>query len=56
MVCLTSDSITILLIFTPFQSTCFKEMDINSTSSTSYLSLKCYGEKYTVNQLICFFS
>lgn len=56
MVRLTTDSIIILLIFT--QSTCFKEIDMNSTCSTSYLSLKCYGRKYTVIQLMCllFFS
>lgn len=36
MVQLTTDSISILLIFTQFQSACFKEMDVNSTSSTSY--------------------
>lgn len=48
MVQLTTDSISILLIFTQFQSACFKEMDVNSTSSTSYLLPKCFGGKYTV--------
>lgn len=55
---LTTDNIGISLIFTQFQSICFKDIHINSTSSTSYLSLKCYGGKYTAIQLMCllFFS